>query len=140
MADYPTRFSFMVPSIPDAEDLIAYIEAEADKINELGPDDDTHPIFGDDPAGMPVISVHDDGIWFRDDAGESSIDTTANVVCWLLEQPKGPVEPVVFEWVSLSSKPEIDSFHGGAVRCVPGRWTCKHTSDLIDLLNKEAEA
>lgn len=114
MADFLTRFMFLVP-IADRS-TAEQLAAELNEIIEdrAGSEDNgPHPIFDYAESIGLDISVGDDSIIIRDDAGEGSAAAAAYAGMWLLEQANSDAI-VTFSWANICSKPGLGVYGGGA--------------------------
>ena len=130
MADYFTKFSFVISVTPEQGDWVAQVHALATELigyaedgeareNIEGPQDMVLAALGlaEKRDGDPCLQVvHDDKegtVWVRsEDSGD--VDYTADLAQAFLK--RFDLDLVVgFRWVNTCSRPRLDAFGGGAV-------------------------
>jgi hypothetical protein len=113
MADYLTRFSFMIPATTEAEREWAAELVDAIERNDDDPPPIVKAVFGDDIDGLYFeLEMQDDGLWVHsDDTG--SVDQVIALVQYFLSRFR-PITAIGFSWAYTCSKPRVDSFGGGA--------------------------
>ena len=130
MADYFTKFSFVIPVTPEqggwftrvhglAEELLGHAEDGGARENIEGPEDVVSAVrrLVEKRDGFPCVQVtHDEEegtIWvYSDDSGDP--DYTVDLARAFLN--RFDLDLVVsFQWANTCSKPRLDAFGGGAV-------------------------
>lgn len=139
MSGYQTQFSFVVQFDPGDEGaraagiVMTYdVAVETDLVRALIDCDDPEPM------GLPLLEAVPEGVWIHDDGGEADTNILIEVVRWLLAQDGAP-EYVTFEWASTCTKPQLDSFHGGAAIVHKDWYRAEFTGDLVDRLWAERD-
>lgn len=120
MADYFTKFSFVIENLQDGER--AWL---ADLLAGTGdhPTDDLAEMLPNPPFVGFAWSFEDDGsLWLHSD--ESGVPEDAAAVAQEFLARFRPHASVGFEWANTCSKPGLDAFGGGAVVITAGqqRW------------------
>ena len=118
MADYYTKFSFIVPFEGDE----AHVQRVADELADLIKDAiDAREIID----AFVNIEAQGSDVWIHDDAGEGSVNGAIAAAQWLLQQPGVATDKIEFEWSNDCSKPRTDAYGGGIAEITPdsvGTW------------------
>lgn len=120
MADYYTKFSFIVPFEGDE----AHVQRVADELADLIKDaiesggNETFPEYDAPMYGVDIEAQGSD-VWIHDDAGEGSVNGAIAAAQWLLQQPGVATDKIEFEWSNDCSKPRTDAYGGGIAEITP---------------------